>query len=151
MIKALQCIITPVIGFTKFLQLRASFWYKWWLRLTQPKATLIDKCHEPITFFITAVDGASITQIHHVQWNLVIKRSDITKPSYNKVFLLVPAHYIYIFFLPWYNKKPDIKRYFSWSQGPRYNKVPLYSIQMANNWSCNGTRFRMRRKIRLVE
>ena len=29
-----------------------------------------------------------------VQWNLVIKRSDITKPSYNKVILLVPAFYI---------------------------------------------------------
>ena len=28
-----------------------------------------------------------------VQWNLVIKRSDITKPSYNKVILLVPALY----------------------------------------------------------
>ena len=26
-----------------------------------------------------------------VQWNLVIKRSDITKPSYNKENLLVPA------------------------------------------------------------
>ena len=29
-----------------------------------------------------------------IQWNLVIKRSDITKPSYNKVILLVPALYI---------------------------------------------------------
>ena len=26
-----------------------------------------------------------------IQWNLVIKRSDITKPSYNEVFLLVPV------------------------------------------------------------
>ena len=25
-----------------------------------------------------------------MQWNLVIKRSDITKPSYKKVILLVP-------------------------------------------------------------
>ena len=32
-----------------------------------------------------------------VQWNLVIKRSDITKPSYNKVVLLVPALYISVF------------------------------------------------------
>ena len=32
-----------------------------------------------------------------VQWNLVIKRSDITKPSYNKVILLVPALYISLF------------------------------------------------------
>ena len=39
-----------------------------------------------------------------VQWNLVIKRSDITKPSYNKVILLVPALYIYFFF------NPDIMR-----------------------------------------
>ena len=29
-----------------------------------------------------------------IQWNVVIKRSDITKPSYNKVILLVPALYI---------------------------------------------------------
>ena len=35
-----------------------------------------------------------------VQWNLVIKRSDITKPCYNKVILLVPALYISLFFYP---------------------------------------------------
>ena len=35
-----------------------------------------------------------------IQWNLVIKRSDITKPSYNKVILLVPALYISMFFYP---------------------------------------------------
>ena len=35
-----------------------------------------------------------------VQWNLGIKRSDITKPSYNKVILLVPALYISSFFYP---------------------------------------------------
>ena len=35
-----------------------------------------------------------------LQWNLVIKRSDITKPSYNKVTLLVPALYISLFFYP---------------------------------------------------
>ena len=35
-----------------------------------------------------------------VQWNLVIKRSDITKPSYNKVISLVPALYISLFFYP---------------------------------------------------
>ena len=29
-----------------------------------------------------------------VQWNLIIKRSDITKSSYNKVILLVPVLYI---------------------------------------------------------
>ena len=45
-----------------------------------------------------------------IQWNLVIKRSDITKPSYKKVILLVPALYIYFFFLPWYNEKPDITK-----------------------------------------
>ena len=33
-----------------------------------------------------------------IQWNLVIKRSDITKPSYNKVILLVPVLYISLFF-----------------------------------------------------
>ena len=35
-----------------------------------------------------------------VQWNLVIKRSDIAKRSYNKVILLVPALYISLFFYP---------------------------------------------------
>ena len=35
-----------------------------------------------------------------VQWNLVIKRSDITKPSYNKVILLVPTLYISLLFYP---------------------------------------------------
>ena len=41
-----------------------------------------------------------------VQWNLAIKSSDITKPSYNKVIILVPALLYRIFcpFLPWYNK-----------------------------------------------
>ena len=36
----------------------------------------------------------------HIQWNLVIKRSDITKPSYNKVILMVPTLYISVFFYP---------------------------------------------------
>ena len=44
-----------------------------------------------------------------LQWNLVIKRSDITKPSYNKVVLLVPALYISLFFDP-DSEKPDITR-----------------------------------------
>ena len=44
----------------------------------------------------------SITEIL-LQWNLVIKRSDITKPSYNKVILLGPALYISLFY-------PDIMR-----------------------------------------
>ena len=35
-----------------------------------------------------------------VQWNLVIKRLDITKPSYNKVILLVPTLYISLLFYP---------------------------------------------------
>ena len=38
--------------------------------------------------------------VRYVQWNLVIKRSDITKPSYNKVILLVPTLYISLFFYP---------------------------------------------------
>ena len=33
------------------------------------------------------------SKLLNIQWNLVIKRSDITKPSYNKVILLVPAIY----------------------------------------------------------
>ena len=39
-----------------------------------------------------------------IQWNLVIKRSDITKPSYNMVIFRVPALYISLFF------NPDIMR-----------------------------------------
>ena len=42
--------------------------------------------------------------IYTIKWNLVIKRSDITIPSYNKVILLVPALYISLFF------DPDITR-----------------------------------------
>ena len=43
----------------------------------------------------TAVIGRVDSQI---QWNLIIKRSDITKLSYNKVILLVPALYISLHF-----------------------------------------------------
>ena len=32
-----------------------------------------------------------------IQWNLIIKRSDITKLSYNKVIFLIPALYISVF------------------------------------------------------
>ena len=35
-----------------------------------------------------------------IQWNLVIKRLDITKPSYNKVILLVPTLYTSLFLYP---------------------------------------------------
>ena len=60
--------------------------------------------------------------LQEIQRNLVIKRSDITKPSYNKVILLVPGLYISLFFLPWYNEKPDTveTRY----KEIRYNKIP---------------------------
>ena len=47
---------------------------------------------------------------NNIQWNLVIKRSDIAKLSCNKVILLVPALYVSLFFLPWYNEKPDINK-----------------------------------------
>ena len=50
---------------------------------------------------IPAFDSPTILYLsHQLQWNLVIKRSDITKPSYNKVIFLVPALYIYLFFYP---------------------------------------------------
>ena len=40
-----------------------------------------------------------LLQKNEIQWNIVIKRSDITKPSYiNKVILLVPAIYISLVF-----------------------------------------------------
>ena len=45
-----------------------------------------------------------VLSFYVIQWNLVIKRSDITKPSYNKVILWVPAFYISLFF------NPDIMR-----------------------------------------
>ena len=43
-----------------------------------------------------------------LQWNL-IKRSVITKPSYN-VILMVLALYISLFLYPSNNKKPDITK-----------------------------------------
>ena len=42
--------------------------------------------------------GAEGITWRYIQWNLVIKRSDITKPSYNKVILLVPDLYIFLCF-----------------------------------------------------
>ena len=42
--------------------------------------------------------GTKDVKTMQIQWNLVIKRSDITKPSYNKVILLVPSLYISLFF-----------------------------------------------------
>ena len=35
-----------------------------------------------------------------IQWNLVLEMSDITKPSYNKVILVVPALYNSFFVYP---------------------------------------------------
>ena len=61
-----------------------------------------------------------------IQWNLVIKRLDITKPCYNKVIFWSQL-FVFVF-SPWYSKKPVITRWFSWSQGPRYNGVPLYWV-----------------------
>ena len=43
-----------------------------------------------------------------MQWNLVIKRSDITKPSYNKVKFAGANSVHFLVSAPWYNKKPDI-------------------------------------------
>ena len=45
---------------------------------------------------VAIISGKATNHIlaYVLQWNLVIKRSDITKPSYNKVVLLVPALYI---------------------------------------------------------
>ena len=52
------------------------------------------------------MERTNLTELKFViQWNLVIKRSDITKPSYHKVILLVPALYISLFF------DPDIMRH----------------------------------------
>ena len=50
------------------------------------------------TRYITRSFGPWNLFVISVQWNLVIKRSDITKPCYNKVILLVPALYISLFF-----------------------------------------------------
>ena len=35
-----------------------------------------------------------------IQWKLVTKRSDITKPSYHKVIMVAPDLYIFFFSLP---------------------------------------------------
>ena len=50
-----------------------------------------------------------VKKTNTVEPGLVIKRSDIRKPSYNKVILLVPPLYISLGFLPRY-EKPDITR-----------------------------------------
>ena len=52
--------------------------------------------------------------LNSIQSNLVIKMSDITKPSYNKVILLVPPLYISVS-LPWYEKPDTVE--------PRYKEV----------------------------
>ena len=38
----------------------------------------------------------------HVHRNLVVKRSDITKPCYNKVILFVPVTCVYLYFVFFY-------------------------------------------------
>ena len=60
-----------------------------------------------------------------IQWNLIIKRSDITKPSYNRVIFLVPALYTRTINKPPIHvqwnlviKRSDITK-------PSYNKVIL--------------------------
>ena len=55
-------------------------------------------------------ENICIFPLLQIQWNLVIKKSDITKPSYNKVILLVPALYISLVFYPDIYEKPDITR-----------------------------------------
>ena len=62
---------------------------------------------EELYFFVAR---KSKSKFNCIQWNLVIKMSDITKPSYNKVILLVPALYISLFFYPDNDEKPDITR-----------------------------------------
>ena len=52
-----------------------------------------------------------------VQWNLVTKRSDTTKPSHNKAILPVRAYYV---FYPYTTRQPP------WPQGPRHKEAPLY-------------------------
>ena len=56
------------------------------------------------SFFSYRLQVKRYSELKIVQWNLVIKRSDITKPSYNKVILLVLALCISLFF------DPDIMR-----------------------------------------
>ena len=48
-------------------------------------------------FAMHQLPGQYMNSQNQLQWNLVIKRSDITKPSYNKVILVVPALYISLF------------------------------------------------------
>ena len=70
--------------------------------VSEYKTPSLDRFHSHFTGnkfymkFYTKLYHATFT----IQWNLVIKRSDITKPSYNKVILLVPALYISLFFHP---------------------------------------------------
>ena len=69
---------------------------------------------------------------HKLQWNLVIKRSDITQPSHNKATLQTPAPHISLFFTP---TQREI----------RYNKatlmVPRTSLQRGSTvfWTVSPT------------
>ena len=56
---------------------------------------LLENFNEPL---FNGTQTTKAEAILMIQWNLVIKRSDITKPSYNKIILLVPALYISLFF-----------------------------------------------------
>ena len=61
---------------------------------------LIEDVHVRRKSLNKCVETMSEQKSFVLQWNLVIKRSDIIKPSYNKVILLVPALYISLFFYP---------------------------------------------------
>ena len=71
----------------------------WWCFLTSASMDP-DKMKKKCMFTAVMLEIRIHVCRNMVQWNLVIKRSDITKPSYNKVILLVPALYISLFFYP---------------------------------------------------
>ena len=63
-----------------------------------PTASKRFKINPKMGLFFILLTGKLMITI--VQWNLIIKRSDITKPSYNKVILLGPSSLYFFVFLP---------------------------------------------------
>ena len=94
--------VKTILLFSSGVRLQGSPHY-FWLQLVIPKVQY-SACsiltnlqnNEPSKLWTFEI----MLQMFGLQWNLIIKRSDITKPFYNKVILLVPALYISLFFYP---------------------------------------------------
>ena len=97
------CIIQSESYILRFPSLFPDLHLNWsQLSATEPGQLVVNYSQLCISQTLISRIIAYVKGLHKVplQWNLVIKRSDITKPSYNKVILLVPALYISLYFYP---------------------------------------------------